>query len=114
MQFNNITEIHNSFPALISLSAAKTPLKGQFQFSLVTTDKTDPRNFNQDFIGIVCNETNNVNLVDCDIVKAEDVKKYEEEMESFQQHATLGYYEKNGHIYEKPPNKPLMKKCGVK
>jgi len=77
-------------PALISVGSKKNPITPEWQ--LVTTDKSDAKKQGQRYIGILCGSVNQVDVIDCDIVKQEDVDRYNQNKTDCEQYKQEGYY----------------------
>lgn len=108
-----IEEFHRSLAALISVGKEKRPFTPKWQ--LATTDISDPNNIRQFYIGIVCGPVNNIDVVDCDIVKQEDIDNYHQNEKHCEQYKKDGYYlNAKGVKVFIAPKKLLYPKCGVR
>jgi len=111
--YRNLDELHSSFPALISVGSKKNPITPEWQ--LVTTDKSDAKKQGQRYIGILCGSVNQVDVIDCDIVKQEDVDRYNQNKTDCEQFKQEGYYsDAKGEPVFIAPKELVMPKCGVK
>jgi len=111
--FKDFDDLHRSFAALISVGKEKNPITPKWQ--LARTDISDPKNKGQHYIGILCGPVNGIDVVDCDIVKQEDLDRYNRYIANCKQFECDGYYltPKGAHVNRKPKEEHLPR-CAVR